>query len=111
MRDTFDELLRVLLPASETVRRVEGAVRLHQLLPRDASGPLQGVDVLRVVAQEEAFLLQQADHQVRGGGAKLAREQLAGQVEERLRVLAEIVQRKNGLKRTRALAEHNSSTY
>lgn len=52
---TFNILQRVLLAAVEAVRGVEGPVRLHQLVLRDAGAALQRVDVLRVVAEQETY--------------------------------------------------------
>ncbi len=66
------------------MRRVEGAVCLHQPVARDSCRALQGVDVLRVVPQQEPLLLQQAHEQVRGCGAEVAGVQLAGKAEEGL---------------------------
>ena len=58
---TFHPLLVVLFPAAGAVGAVKRAVRLHNLVVADARHSLQGVDVLRVVPQQQAFLLQQPD--------------------------------------------------
>ena len=78
--------------------RVKRAVRLDQLLSVDAGHPLQGVDVLSVVPQQEALLRQKADEVVARRRTKAPRIELLGQLEERRRVLPEEVDLEDGLR-------------
>lgn len=58
---------------------------------------LQAIDVLRVHAQQQAFVVERTDEVVDVVGPVAARIQSLGQREERLRVVGKVVNVENGL--------------
>ena len=68
---------------------VESTMRLNQLLVSDASLSLQGVDVLRVVPQEEPLLLEQSDEVVARSWGEFSWIELFCEQEEWLGIVAE----------------------
>ena len=68
---------------------VESTMRLDQLLVSDASLSLQGVDVLRVVPQEEPLLLEQSDEVVARSRGETSWVELFCKQEEWLGIVAE----------------------
>lgn len=70
--------------------RTECSMRFDQFFGWNARNMLQRVDVLRVVSQEQTFLVQQSHEVVTRRRVKLPRIQLFGQFEEWLRFLTEI---------------------